>query len=131
MSTPREDNNDIVIYYTLENTTAFDYRVEDGHDVTMSATLQKEKSLSRFSQQEKIDYPIFVPAKKRVRFAVHLPYPYPVKEKNNDTLEERRKYTAAVEKYVVNEMGNLDGFDLLDETNRYEIIFPGGWKHPH
>ncbi len=31
-------------------------------------------------------------------------------------------------KYVADEFPNLDGFDLLDEGNRYEIIPPGGWK---
>jgi hypothetical protein len=29
----------------------------------------------------------------------------------------------------MDKLNNLDGFDLLDETNRYEIIFPAGWKH--
>lgn len=37
---------------------------------------------------------------------------------------------AQSKKYVIDEFANLDGFDLLDETNRYEIIFPPGWKHP-
>jgi hypothetical protein len=122
------DNNDVVIYYTLENTTAFDYRIEDGHEVNMNAKLGQQNSLSPFNERQRIDYPILVPAKKRVRFAIHLNYPYPAKEKANDNLEERRKYRQAVEKYISEEMGNLDGFDLLDATNRYEIIFPGGWK---
>jgi hypothetical protein len=52
-----------------------------------------------------------------------------VKQKENPNLEERIKYREAIEKYVVDEFSNLDGFDLLDETNRYEIIFPSGWKH--
>ncbi len=65
-----------------------------------------------------------MPAKKRVRFAVHLNYPYSTKEKENADLDERKKYRQAVEKYINDEMGNLDGFDLLNETNRYEIVFP-------
>jgi hypothetical protein len=122
------DKNEIVSYYTLENTTVFDYRVEDDHYVTMSARLRKQNSLSPFSEREKIDYPIFVPAKKRVRFPIHISYPYPIKEKDNANGEERKKYREAVEKYVRDEMGNLDGFDFLDQTNRYEIVFPGGWR---
>jgi hypothetical protein len=124
------DNNTIVVYYTLENTTDFDYRVDDSHDITMNGKLEKQHSLSPFSVSgfSKIDYPILVPAKKRVRFAVHIEYRYPEKEKRHADLEERKKYREAVEKYVSDELSNLDGFDLLDETNRYEIIFPAGWK---
>src|SRR5277367_6172363 len=56
-------NNDIVVFYTLENTTDFDYRVDDAHDIAISAKLLKENSLVPFTPEEKIDYPIFVPAK--------------------------------------------------------------------
>ena len=122
------DNNNIIVYYTLENTTDFDYRVEDGQNVLMSAKLEKQNNLSPFGGRGRVDYPIFVPAKKRVRFAVHLSYPYSVKEKINADTEERKKYRQAVEKYITDELSNLDGFDLLDETDRYEIIFPAGWK---
>jgi len=44
-----------------------------------------------------------------------------------ETGDARKKFRQAVEKYISDEMSNLDGFDLLDETNRYEIIFPAGW----
>jgi len=124
------DKNTIAFYYTLENTTDFDYRVEDGQNILMSGKLEEEKTLSRDSDFVRIDYPIIVPAKKRVYFAVHIGYPYPEKEKEHANLEERRTYRAGIEKFVSDELGNLDGFDLLDETNRYEILFPGGWKHP-
>jgi hypothetical protein len=125
------DNNVIVIYYTLENTTDFDYRIEDGHDVMMSAKLEKQNNLSPFALDDnfaKVDYPIFVPAKKRVRFPVHLGYPYPVKDDAKADVDARKKYRQAVEKYISDDLANLDGFDLLDETNRYEIVFPAGWK---
>jgi hypothetical protein len=125
------DSNEVAVYYTLENMTDFDYRVEDGQNMMMSAKLEREKELSPFNNVQKIDYPIFVPAKKRVRFAIHLNYPYTVKEKDNADVNERRAYRQGVEKYIADELGNLDGFDLLDETDRYEIIFPGGWKHSH
>jgi hypothetical protein len=123
------EKNTVVFYYTLENTTDFDYRVEDAHDITMSAKLHKQNNLSPFDGSGKIDYPIFVPAKKRIRFAIHINYPYPVKQEENPNSEERIKYREAVEKYAMEEFSNVDGFDLLDETNRYEIIFPAGWKH--
>jgi hypothetical protein len=122
------DKNNIVFYYTLENTTDFDFRLEDGKHVGMNAVLERQRSLSAFTESESVDYPISVPAKKRIRFPVHFGYPYPEKGKPNADLQERRKYRAGLENYISTEMGNLDDFDLLDETNRYEIVLPGGWK---
>ena len=128
--TDKDRENVIVFYYILENTTDFDYRVEDGRRITMTGKLEDERSLSAFlKSQGVIDYPIFVPAKKRVRFRVHLiGYTYPVKQKDNPTTQERKQYRETLAKYVADEFPNLDGFDLLDEGNRYEIILPGGWK---
>jgi len=53
-----------------------------------------------------------------------------VREKNNADVEDRRKYYEAVERNLSDTYPRLDGFNLLDEANRYEIIFPAGWKHP-
>src|SRR5258708_39019386 len=97
----------------------------------MNGKLAKERSLSLFSSVSKIDYPVFVPAKKRVRFAIHLGYPYPEKMKANPAPGDGKKYRESVEKYTMDELNNLDGFDLLDETNRYKIIFPTAWRHPN
>lgn len=124
------DKNTIVFYYTLENKTDFDFKIEDGHNVTLSAILQKQNSLSPLGKLENIHYPLFVPAKRRLRFPIHFGFTCPVQEKADANAEERRKHREAVEKYVGDKFTNLDGFDLLDETSRYEIIFPAGWKHP-
>jgi hypothetical protein len=124
------EKNEMVFYYTLENTTDFDYRVEEGHSILMSAKLRKHNNLVAFTGHEGIDYPIVVPAKKRMQFPIHLVgYSYSVSPKDNADDDERKKYREAFEKYVNEKLPNLDGFDLLDETNRYEIIFPAGWKH--
>lgn len=123
------DHNNIVLYYTLENTTDFDYRVEKNASITLSAKLLREKSLSVDSDPDTIDLPIVVPAKKRVRCPIHLKYPYPEKMKANPAPGEGKQYRDAVEAYVNKQLNNLDGFDLLDDENRYEIIFPGGWRH--
>ena len=61
-------------------------------------------------------------------FKIHLAYPYPEEEKENATNEERLKYHEAVGKFIAGKMTNLDGFELLDEANRYEIVFLAGWK---
>jgi hypothetical protein len=122
------DANTIVFYYTIENKTDFDYRIEDGRDILMSAKLIKHKDLSPFKDAQKVDYPIFVPAKKRVRFPIHIGYPCPFKETKEDEADNGKKHREAVQKYIVDTFQNLGGFDLLDEVNRYEIVFPDGWS---
>ncbi len=127
--TTEGDDNHVVIYYVLENTTDFDYRVTDAYNVRMSAKLEDQNSLRAFSENEKIDYPVSVPARKRVSFLIHLMYPYPSKMNANADLDERKKYRQTLEKYMAEQWANLDGFDFLDESSRNEIIFPAGWKH--
>jgi hypothetical protein len=56
------------------------------------------------------------------------PYSYPTAEDHNAALEQRKEFREAVKKYVKSEMPNLDGFSLFDESSRYEIDFPPGWK---
>lgn len=123
------DGNTLVVSYTLENTTDFDYRADESQDIMFNSTLDREKSLLSVSNLLKINYPIVIPAKKRVSFKVHIDYHYTEKEKENADLQERTKHKEGVEKFLATEMANLGGFDLLDAVNRYEIIFPAGWKH--
>src|SRR5271163_1226908 len=123
------DKNYIIFRYTLENPTDFDYHLEDGSTILMSVRLKRENVLTPASEVATIDFPVFVPAKKRIRFVIYTPYAYPIKEKADSSGDERKKYSDEVEKYVQTKMTNLDGFDLLDKSNRYEVIFPAGWSH--
>jgi hypothetical protein len=45
-------------------------------------------------------------------------------------LEEQGNFRKALAGYVSKEMGNVDGFVVFDETNRYQINFPKGWWRP-
>jgi hypothetical protein len=51
-----------------------------------------------------------------------------VKENPNADMVERAKYRDAVEKLVNENMTNLNGFELLDSSKRYDIVFYAGWK---
>jgi len=76
-----------------------------------------------------INYPIFIPAKQRGRYSISLPsYRYPGgKLKDDASKEERQAYGKAISAYVNEKFGNLNGFVLFDEANRYQINFPKGW----
>ena len=47
---------------------------------------------------------------------------------DSSTAEDRHKYYAEVASHVAKTMSNLNGFVVFDETNRYEIDLPNGWK---
>jgi hypothetical protein len=132
------DKSTFVFYYILENETNNDYKIENAEHITFAARLEQEKSLSIDSmggadQLFKLDYPLFVPAKQRVRIAIHFAETYGGSEKirGNDygaaSLEELRRFHKAVTDDLKKEDSNLDGFVFFDETNRYQINFPRGW----
>ena len=52
--TSEGDKNTIVFYYNLENTTDFDYRVENAEHVAMNGRLGSENSLTPFMKAEGI-----------------------------------------------------------------------------
>lgn len=123
------DENTIVFYYTLQNDLDYDYRILDASNVVLMAKLAKQKSLSgsKNDQYLKCDIPVLIPAKQRVRFPVHLGYPYKKARKTAVSREEREKFRREIESYLNEELTNLDGFVLFDEMNRYQINFPKGW----
>jgi hypothetical protein len=41
--------------------------------------------------------------------------------------EDRRRRAKIIAKFMVSELGNLDGFVWLDSQNHYRINFPNGW----
>jgi hypothetical protein len=50
------------------------------------------------------------------------------RKQDGTDVDVRSKRRRDIEKFVADEFSNLDGFDLLDEDNRFEVIFPPGWK---
>lgn len=126
---PQGEDNDLTFNYVLQNNTTVDYRQQLEGAIDLTGKLKDKKEFSQFSgHYVTTEFPIFVPAKSRVRCSLKIPYPYPVKEKNNPTTDESKQYSTEVAKYVVEEMGNLDGFVLFDSANRYQINFPSGWE---
>jgi hypothetical protein len=122
------DANTFRFVYTLENKTDTDYRVENDSNIHLAAFLKRSQALS-FSDSKNLhtDYPIYVPAKSRVRFTVHLGYPYPIKPNYEASDDEQHDFNTKVAQYVTKELGNIDGFTLLDDNSRCKIVMPNGW----
>ena|SRR5258708_33335875 len=119
----------IILYYTLENTTGIDYYLPPREQLEVDGRLQREKSLSRSSNLVTLDKEqVFIPAKQRKRFGLHLHYP--VTENfgpDPKTKEEYRKKWKLIADYMKKEFSNLDGLVVFDSTNRYQINLPNGW----
>jgi hypothetical protein len=122
------DKNTLVFVYTLQNNTDFDYRISDENEIHLAATLKKSKSLSfDTSRFLKTDYPLYIPAKQRVRFMLHVNYPYEIKEDMSAPDDVRHDWETTVCQYVDKEFSNLEGFALLDDKSRYQVNIPNGW----
>lgn len=123
------DKNLFEVLYTLQNNTDFDYRIASEYGIEISAKLQQQKEFSPFADKElTIDFPIFVPARGRVRLPIVLKAAYPVREKYAPAPEEDKQYRADVAAFLTSHAGNLGGFVLFDTISRYEIDFPSGWE---
>jgi hypothetical protein len=120
----------LVFYYTLENTTDFDYRMPPRDQLELSGRLEEENSLTTNDQFLALDdHPIFLPAKQRIRVGIRLQYAVKKDFGPKETKEDRRKRRKAIADYMATEANNLAGFVLFDTENRYRIDFPGGWKN--
>lgn len=123
------DNSTFVFYYTLQNNTDKDYTINDASDFVLLSKLKRQNSLSGTNTQDllKIDTPILLPAKQRLRFAIHLGYPYENKSIVGPTKEDKEKFRKEIGLYLQKEIPNLNGYVLFDKTNRYQINFNRGW----
>ena len=66
----------LVFLYAIENTTNTDYLLTDKSEALVMLRWQAQKSLSRDPGWTRIDFPVFVPAKERLRFEFHVPLSY-------------------------------------------------------
>jgi hypothetical protein len=129
--TTKGDNNNIAVYYTLQNNTDFDYEIRSLDQVQLAAKLERENSISVERSEEGFltaDFPVFVPARGRSRCGIHLRFPYPEKSDNKAPDNEQHDYGTRLAKFMTSEFSNLDGFVFLDSGRRYRVELPSGWK---
>jgi len=122
------DNNTITFIYTLQNNTALDYRVSDGGMIHLGAVLKRSKEFS-FERGSflSVDYPFYLPAKSRIRFVLHIRYPYSIKDDLTASDDARHDWETNLCRFANKQFSNLNGFVLLDENTRYQVDMPNGW----
>ncbi len=122
------DTNTLIFVFTLQNSTDVDYQVQDDSSIHLGAMLQRSKAFS-FDKSDflKTDYPIYVPAKSRVRFKLHVHYPYSIREDLTASDDVRHDWETKICKFANDEFSNLSGFVLMDERSRFQVTMPNGW----
>jgi len=119
-------DNHICFLYTLQNNTDEDFRLGSSYVVDIAATLKPQKSFGSFAdKQPTLEYPVFVPARSRALAALVVST-YRVAGRPDDA-KGLDRFRAALVAKIVEDMPNVDGVVLFDETDRYQIDFPGGW----
>lgn len=123
------DKNQFEFFYTLQNNTDNDYRVETNGNMHLAALLRASDALA-FSNGKaaRADYPIFVPAHSRVRIGIHLAYSYPDRDNVENSPDVRHDFETRMARYVTDKLSNLEGFVLMDDVNRYKIEMKDGWS---
>jgi hypothetical protein len=129
--TTEGDKNNIDVLYTLQNNTSYDYQVSSAVEVQLAGKLERENSLAIEKSEEGLvnaDFPLFVPAHGRSRFGIHIAYPYSEKFDSQAPDDVRYDFGTRLAKFAASEFSNLDGFVLLDQSRRYRIELPSGWR---
>jgi len=122
-----DKTQEIRFYYVVTNQTDSDYKVGQADSISLMGKLEDERSLLN-EEAITIDRPFFIPPKQSVRLTIHVAN-YGLKEVEPDrNSSEHEQYINRLIEYINHDMGNLDGFVLYDNSTRYQINFPSGWK---
>jgi hypothetical protein len=110
---------EIGFFYSLQNNTDYDYTI-NGEGALFLRTLNSGNLEPTGHFAKRVE--VFVPAKHRAGYdVVRL---YTVGKDAPDSV----KTTDGINTFFYKEFHNVDGFVLFDQSNRYEITLPNGWK---
>ncbi|HTZ99738.1 MAG TPA: hypothetical protein VMB02_05365 [Candidatus Aquilonibacter sp.] len=110
----------VIFLYDLDNKTDTDYRLDKGPDVVVMTRLKSGGTLSG-DEPVSLDSGAFVPARNRTRIALEVNHVFHWPGQRGAYAER------AFDQLVAGDVSGIAGFVLFDQTNRYEIDFPGAW----
>jgi hypothetical protein len=118
-----DDGNKVVLTYSLENNTPFDYRATSSDELKLLRRFARDDALSQpvTAEAPSIGFPIFIPARQKAEVSVTINFVETPKQKPSETAEQFHETLRA---YVLDQMRGDAVVVLFDEANRYEINLP-------
>jgi hypothetical protein len=116
----------LIFSYDLDNNTDVDYQLTKGPTTVVMTRLKAGGSVSSAEPVE-LDNSVFLPARNRTRIAVEIKrnFNWPA------SLPGAQIGPVNQEKFrglVTQEVANLSGFVVFDQTTHFQIELPGGWQ---
>jgi hypothetical protein len=123
------DGKKIQFTYDIENTTRMDFHIESTTRITIMAKMEDGVFSEPVpSGTMSVDLPVFVPAKRKGSLVVSALFSeIPERKPSESDIEYHEKVRNMLEK----DIGEIAGFALFDEANRYEIDLPRWSAKPH
>jgi len=115
------ENATLFLAYELQNRTDSDYRLADGPATFFMSRLKENGSLSS-QEQVRLSFPTFLPARQRARIALEIPRPFGWPGENDPLFQEKLKT------FVNQRIVDVEAFVMFDQTDRFQIEFPGSWQ---
>jgi hypothetical protein len=117
------DSGNAALYmaYEVQNHTDSDFRLADGPTALVMSRLRADGSLSS-QQQVRLSYPTFLPARQRARVALEIPSPFGWPSDGDPAYQDKLR------DFVNQRLGEVEGFVLFDQADRFEIEFRSGWQ---
>jgi hypothetical protein len=115
----------LIFSYDLDNNTDTDYQMTKGPNTVVMTRLKSDGSLSSDEPVE-LNNSVFLPARNRTRISVEVtrnfnwPTGMGISQIGPVNQEKFRKL-------VTQEVANVSGFVLFDQTSHFQIELPGGW----
>ena len=115
------ENASLLLSYDVENKTDLDYRLSD---ISGTVVMSRLKSTSSLSSQEdiRLSYPTFLPARQRTRVELQVQHPFVWPAENDPAFQDKLK------DFVNQRLADVDELVLFDQSDRFQIRFPGGWQ---
>lgn len=113
-------NAAIVFLYDVDNRSGSDYQLIKGPGVVIMSRLKSSGALSS-EKPVNLDASAFVPMRNRTRIALEITEPFNWPTRIDTTSENRFRQLLA------QEVADLEGFVIFDQSHRYQIDLPGAW----
>ena len=113
-------NAAVVFLYDIDNKSDSDYELSKSANVVVMSRLKSSHALSS-EKPVNLSSSAFVPANNRTRIALEVSEPFSWPSRMDNSSENRFR------DLVAQEVSDLEGFVIFDQSHRYQINLPASW----